>query len=106
MTPTLDEMKLLVAAMVPEHITTYALCAPEWRFEWNDTFKLVTDREWLEVCRLAEGTFAADDVMAGKYWLALYDVTATTRWPYDATAEQRIEALCRVRHPEKFQPEK
>jgi hypothetical protein len=30
-----------------------------------------------------------------RYWLALYDVCKTTRWPFDATAAQRAEAFLR-----------
>lgn len=40
-----------------------------------------------------EKTFADDDAMTEKYWLTLYDVTRTTRWPYDATAAERSEAI-------------
>jgi hypothetical protein len=31
-----------------------------------------------------------------RYWLALYDVCKTTRWPFDATAAQRAEAFLRT----------
>ena len=45
----------------------------------------------------AEKTFADDDVIAEKYWLALYDATEHTRWPYDATARQRAEAFLKTK---------
>ena len=44
----------------------------------------------------AEKTFAGDDATVEKYWLELYDATEQTRWPYDATARQRAEALLRT----------
>jgi hypothetical protein len=31
-----------------------------------------------------------------RYWLALYDVCKTTRWPFDATAAHRAEAFLRT----------
>lgn len=45
----------------------------------------------------AEKTFADDDVIAEKYWLALYDATEHTRWPYDATARQRCIAFLKTK---------
>ena len=45
----------------------------------------------------AEKTFADDDVIAEKYWLALYDATEHTRWPYDATARQRCIAYLKTK---------
>ena len=51
----------------------------------------------LNACAEFEATFADDDVIAEKYWLALYDATEHTRWPYDATARQRCIAFLKTK---------
>lgn len=44
----------------------------------------------------AEKVYSDDDEWTEKYWMALYQASEKTRWPYDATAAQRAEAFLRV----------
>ena len=37
-----------------------------------------------------------DTGLVQRYWMTLYDVCGHTRWPFDATAEERSAALCRT----------
>jgi len=44
----------------------------------------------------AEKIIEHSDELFQKYYLALYDVTQSTRWPVCATARQRAEAFLRT----------
>lgn len=94
---TLDEMRLCVAAIVPDHVTVYN---PHCVY-WNDSKNPITKREWLEVCRLAEQKLT--DVR-NDYLSELVEICPGPEGAYFATAEHRLEALCRTLHPEKFTP--
>jgi hypothetical protein len=43
----------------------------------------------------AEKVLDSDELFRG-YYLALYDITQSTRWPINATARQRAEAFLRT----------
>jgi hypothetical protein len=44
----------------------------------------------------AEKLHADDGKWTERYWLALYEATQETRWPYDASAAQRAEAFLKT----------
>ena len=104
---TLDEMKLAVCEKLPEliDIDTISMTYPTywWTMKGTSLHQIDWPTEGLQVCHEAEKLFKNDAELVEKYWLALYDVTDTTAWPFDATHEQRLEALCRVWFPERFQ---
>lgn len=127
MTPTLDEMKLAVAKMLPGHIgigfgppkwasrgyeTTKADVTPVDVPYWNDTGRSITDREWREVCALAVEELTGDDrslycdtlaSMADYSECGPREAAWIAEW-YQQTApiESRLLALCRVKCPEIF----
>ncbi len=128
MTPTLETLRLHVARMLPEHLE---LRRPVWslaidvqketcvaspineRAFWKDTHKLVTDREWQHCCWLAEQTLDTatrtineETNLRYNEWHHYLDwlcaITKGNTSP--ASAEHRLEALCRVKFPELFHP--
>ena len=110
-TPTLDEMKLAVVKMLPETIFIGSDHQAYWRSERQAVggqfqHQRITAREWLHVCWLAE-----QKLTNGKYrefTTYLEMLTGCTadilvkRGTVSAELERRIQALCRVRHPEMF----
>ena len=65
--------------------------------EWHYLHNVPSYPEDLNACAEFEASFADDDEFSEKYWLALYDVTQNTRWPYDATARQRCLAYLKTK---------
>lgn len=116
--PTLDEMRLCVAKMLPEHIKIidgWGLQIGKSFFFWidKDRSREVTDREWLHVAWLAVQALQGDDRSLYCDFLSTYVDASTARFAGDlrwmhewhghvATVEHRLEALCRVKHPEMF----
>ena len=107
--PTLDEMKLAVAKLLPKLLTVRRCPAVDlqtevmttaFSYRWNDTGRRVTDREWLEICRLAEQSLRHWEKMTYEDQLTRF--TANCSWPLNAGADQRLEAICRVKCPEMF----
>lgn len=110
-TPTLDEMKLAVAKMLPEEI-----CVADGHIRWlygGTPMRPVGYREWLHVCWLAEQLLCDDennDEMAAYCWkLDQVVMEGLDDLEYNknvrlvtATADDKIEALCRVKHPTMF----
>lgn len=109
-TPSLDELKLAVAKMLPDEIIYDE--NPLW-FWWKEDVdsgienSQITDREWLHVCSLAEETLTVHQ--GESYCEILKDVCGcdvdagkASRVCYFASAEQRLEVLCRVKYPEMF----
>ena len=115
--PTIDKMKLLVAGMIPEHILVLE-SGGSTLYGWNDPLHgfngPVTEREWLHVAWLAEESLSDDEcreygqiieIMGSKEpqdWEARGKPYAAT-YAFHATVEQRLEALCRIKHPGLFQ---
>jgi hypothetical protein len=58
--------------------------------QWYPNF--ATD---LNAMHEAEKVLDSDELFRG-YYLALYDITKSTRWPINATARQRAEAFLRT----------
>lgn len=123
MKPTLDEMKAAVAKMLPGVLYPNELIGGAIAWEWVDCGEYVSEREWLHVCRLAEvelfdpsqaletstkpytGIWAylrkLEEVCVGKRRDELSDAERLCLM-VRASAEHRIEALCRVKCPEMF----
>lgn len=111
--PTIDEMKLLVAGMIPEHLHIRGTNAC-WRINEKAAGRAVVETEWLHVCWLAEESLSDDEcrtygqileMMVSKEpadWASRGKPYAAT-YAFHATVEQRLEALCRIKHPGLFQ---
>jgi len=110
---TLEEMKLAVCEKLPDLFFNYldAECGNErvHTFRWTNTGELVHwSTEGLQVCHEAEKKLTAIEYM--KWWPTLCRVIwgspitmeSSTRLVHEATYEQRLEALCRVWFPERF----
>lgn len=105
MNPSPEEMRLLVARMLPEEIEVR-----RGSFHWKEHCgerPQVSSREWLFVVHLAEKTLTEDEYT---YFVwALKDSLFSAIYARDmcemvsATTAQRIEALCRVKHPNLFE---
>jgi len=117
-TPTLDDMKLAVAKMLPDVLRAEDAGNDPVTggifIEWLDTDESVSEREWLHVCWLAEQKLDREECKA--YHGILLDQETpgmamcfsganswSERWTFNKSAEHRLEALCRVKHPEMFQ---
>ncbi len=118
----MQTMRRLVAEMVPDEVEIIAGYYADgsdgffWKKESSgeparaSIIATVSDREWLAVCALAEARLTRDQRFT--YTIKLTIATgANTKHSQGftfhilhATAEHRIEALCRVKHPELFQP--
>jgi hypothetical protein len=67
---------------------------------WDHPYSSDT-RVMMDFCRdlnamhEAEKVLDSDELFRG-YYLALYDITKSTRWPVHATARQRAEAFLRT----------
>jgi hypothetical protein len=118
MKPTLETMRMLVAEMLPDEIGARreingtgvrALFGPlKTVFFWRDTNQEITPREWLHVCWLAEKTLTCGQWGAYPNALAAClphdrprEFVSSKDW-ITLPMETRIEALCRVRHPQLF----
>jgi hypothetical protein len=105
MKPTLDDMKLAVARMLPKEIliTDFNPNVRPGQSATKFWFKnpgygpsRITDRDWLHVCWLAEKTLG--DLWPVYYARFIEGGSAII----NACAETRLEHLCRVRCPEMF----
>lgn len=117
MKPDIQTMRLAVARMLPNEIKiesgyTYdpksdVATSCEWG-AWLDTGRQINDREWLHIAFLAEQTLTGDEWL--DYVTVLYAIACNQicgrpcRQVVCASADQRIEALCRYLHPEMFKP--
>ncbi len=96
---TLDEMKRAVAERLPEHIIIVTGDLFFWRERKGglDKIKEVSDREWLHICHEAEKLLSL-------LWPVYYSHFVTESGAIiNATYEKRLEALCRVWWPEKWE---
>lgn len=105
-TPSLDEMKLAVAKMLPDEIKIEygRYFGGGNRISWVKRPDAdVSSREWLHVCWLAEQSLRdtnMDEFAA--YAFELQRLKPTREW-WRSDAATRLEALCRVRCPEMFE---
>jgi hypothetical protein len=111
--PSIDDLKLAVARMIPDSIAVVRLQNPDavkfWWVKNQSMTTAVTDHEWYAVCHLAEKTLPVGgwDAMEYSKWLWRLigkerPVTIEHDSAWHATAEMKIEALCRVKFPEMF----
>lgn len=108
----LQEQKLALAAKFPQVLRSHP---PSILIFWRDTGQEVTDREWLEVAWRLELRLDADQRVNYGKALAAMTINSIEFNSYssitagelarvaNATALQRLEALCRVLWPERFQ---
>lgn len=117
-TPTINEMKLLVARLLPDEIEvrpdyfTAGTPAFFWRNDGGGPETLcgqyIRETEWLHVCHLAEKTLTLPELheycllMTYSIWPVGWQDWNDTRQLIQVSPEQRILNLCRVKHPELF----
>jgi hypothetical protein len=70
--------------------------APDGSFWWSKEPEFPNYCNDLNAMHEAEKLHADDDKWTERYWLALYEATQETRWPYDASAAQRAEAFLKT----------
>jgi len=104
--PNKPELKLAMAKLLPEMITTMPLDAyGNQLFKWSDTNNSeypedwfdVTEREWLYVMHLIEQTLTLEQRDA--YAMSFYSIIRPLIFHCDcyATFNQRATAMCRVK---------
>lgn len=88
-----------MAKLLPTHISIRDNEVLGEHFAWKGAPPncSIGETEWLYVMHLVEQTIKDDEELVEKYWLALYDATESTRWPYDADFNQRATAMCKVK---------
>ena len=111
---TLDEMKLAVCENLPDIINVVdrrwgdndgslsSFCQYYWKWPANaDPARVVNwPTEGLQVCHEAENLLNTDQQYAYHQLLFL---AVDCRWTYLSTTEKRLEAICRVWWPERFE---
>lgn len=98
---TLEEQKLAVASKLPEVICPRCSghSSPRWK---NPDAPINWPTEGLQVCAEAE-KLINDCIARREYYQTLDQITGDQWLTIVATYEQRLEALCRVWFPERFE---
>ncbi len=110
MTPTLEQMKLAVAKMLPDKISILFPQREQKEFWWNEYNRGVNHTDWLHICWLAEQTLTKrqlhhyTQLITLPIWPLGWQSWMDTATLLIIPLEKKIAALCRVKNPEMFKP--